>query len=79
MSVRRGPATKDKRLAARFAESFSERRCVRKVRYSSRNAARDAAIFMNKREQEPFEFYRCKDGCGGWHVGHPRGWRRKAS
>lgn len=55
-------------------DTFLPRRCLRKVRHVTRNAARDHARSMAKLTGEPFEHYRCPDGCGGFHVGHSRQW-----
>ena len=48
------------------------RRCARKKRYESKEAAVTARAAMADRSASPMNAYRC-DQCLGWHVGRGNG------
>jgi hypothetical protein len=51
--------------------SLGERKCA-KVRYGHRETAEKACEAMKRKRGEILESYECRDGCGGWHIGHSR-------
>lgn len=44
----------------------------RKVRYGHRGTAEEACRAMKRKRGSELEVYPCRDGCGGWHIGHAR-------
>lgn len=47
-------------------------RCARKVPYSTRKVARDAAVRLGRRHSKVYKPYRC-EVCGGFHLATERG------
>ena len=51
-------------------------RCESKALLRCRKPALTKAAHMAKALDEPIEAYHCLE-CHGYHLGHPRGWRRE--
>lgn len=43
-----------------------------KVRYGHMETAEKACEAMKRKRGEDLEAYPCRDGCGGFHIGHSR-------